>query len=572
MTKTRSPRQETMLWYETAWPARIPDDAKLGLWTLPDKATRFLSPSAVAPATALAELAQDITVGRETYVGVSAIRRDYEPPLGKNGRGKYEDMRYAAGVVLDLDLAGPGRKKQRLFVSVEEVAALLERLPLPPTMTVSSGYGIQVWWIGREPFPLTTEAERAAYERISVGWSDLAARLAREMGREIDAVWDATRVMRLPGTYNRKSSTPVMVRVASVSKSYFNAEDIAQHIVARVAVPGSRGEWTKRAGSLIVAAGAAPPLRKLELLLELDTRFRATWERRRKDLKDTSPSAYNLALADAAAMAGWNDQEITDLLIAWREKHGEDLKLREDYYARTIEKARQVRESDRLAREIEEDGVDPASEDDKSKTFALIKNLTGVALKRIIRNEDGDTYSVVARNDDRVRYLGSAAKVMEWKTWVELAFDCGEPTPNARPKGPTWLAAISALQRFIEQSDEEDTSTAEWFEGELRAYAAGAADLTHVPMKERERTLSHGLPFIEGESLAIQFASFHSWLATRRGSRVIDRPVLREDLKRAGFTRRFVSTGTGGTGRRYWFGPLDQESGPRRHLTLVEKP
>ncbi len=549
--KTRSPRQETALWCETAWGGGLPDGAALPVWTLPDHATRLVVASDGDLADDLAEVAAELTEGRETYVGVAAVRADL-----KRGRGKYEDARAAAGVVLDLDLAGgPGRKKERLFVSTDEVEALLGKLPLPPTMTVLSGYGVQAWWIAREPIVLACDADRAAYQRISAGWSDLASRLAREMAREIDAVWDATRVMRLPGTYNRKAATPILVRVASVSEARYNPDDFAEYAVNRAVVPG-RG-WTARATSLVVTAGAQPSRKKLDLLLELDTRFRATWERRRKDLKDTSASAYNLALADAAAQAEWSDQEIVDLLIAWRDKHGEDLKLREDYYARTIEKARTMRESEALARSLEEDGVDPGNEDDKAKTFALIKNLTGVTLKSIYRNEDGDSYSVVA-SDDRMRYLGSAAKVMEWKTWAELAFDCGTPMPTAKPKGPTWVAAINALQQFIEQSENYDTSSAAWFDGELHAYASGAADLSGVAVRERERTLRDGMPFVEDGRLAVHFSSFRTWLANR-GTKVA-RPVLREDLRNSGFEPRFVSTGTGGIGRNYWIGPHDPKT------------
>src|SRR3990170_2907142 len=48
-----------------------------------------------------------------------------------------------------------------------------------------------------------------------------------------------------------------------------------------------------------------------------------------------------MSLANMAAKAQWSDQDICDLLIAWRRKHGHPLKLdRMDYYQRTIATAR----------------------------------------------------------------------------------------------------------------------------------------------------------------------------------------------------------------------------------------
>ena len=64
-------------------------------------------------------------------------------------------------------------------------------------------------------------------------------------------------------------------------------------------------------------------------------RNRATWERRRSPgtryaLPDQSPSAYEMALADAMACSKWTPQEMYDGLVLWRETHmpGEELPYR----------------------------------------------------------------------------------------------------------------------------------------------------------------------------------------------------------------------------------------------------
>ena len=58
-------------------------------------------------------------------------------------------------------------------------------------------------------------------------------------------------------------------------------------------------------------------------------------------MADQSPSAYDLSLATMAMQAGWSDQEVVNLLICWRRKHDHDLKLRENYYGVTLDKAKE---------------------------------------------------------------------------------------------------------------------------------------------------------------------------------------------------------------------------------------
>jgi hypothetical protein len=80
----------------------------------------------------------------------------------------------------------------------------------------------------------------------------------------------------------------------------------------------------------------------MEAICENDPRFKRTWDRERRDFQDQSASSYEMSLADAAARAGWSDQEAANLMIAWRRKHGEDVtkSLRPDYVARTLQRAK----------------------------------------------------------------------------------------------------------------------------------------------------------------------------------------------------------------------------------------
>src|SRR5207237_5297160 len=84
---------------------------------------------------------------------------------------------------------------------------------------------------------------------------------------------------------------------------------------------------------LKLGAAAQPPLEKFAQLLTTVPAFAEAWHKDRPSLSDQSQSGYDLSLANIAALNGWTDQEIADLLIAARRKHGEkpEKALRLDY-------------------------------------------------------------------------------------------------------------------------------------------------------------------------------------------------------------------------------------------------
>jgi len=96
------------------------------------------------------------------------------------------------------------------------------------------------------------------------------------------------------------------------------------------------GDWEDL--DIVIDEYRSPPQEKVECLRENDPRFASSMDRTRTDLKDSSASGYDLSLATIAAQAGWNPQEIADLLVSCRLKHGDEIK-RLEYFQRTIGKA-----------------------------------------------------------------------------------------------------------------------------------------------------------------------------------------------------------------------------------------
>jgi putative DNA primase/helicase len=314
---------------ETVFGEAVREGRYVAVFTLPDARSRGFADIRSAAWHAL-ERADTSDV----YVGAGL----YRTPR----RGTAAEVSALVGLWADVDIQDPVHQKTRLPKTEAEAIAFLDELPRPPSVVVHSGHGLQCWWLFQEPLLICGEAQREAATALVRGWTDHLRKLAwRTCGWDLDATGDLARVLRLPGTMNRKGAVPAPVRVIrpatwAAGVRRYRPEDFQP--LAREGIAGRAGGVA--AGRLRLDPLARPPAEKFAWLLAEDEKFRRTWDRDRPDLVDQSPSAFDLALASLAARAGWDDQEIADLVIANRRAHGDDLKLRPDYYRRTLARAR----------------------------------------------------------------------------------------------------------------------------------------------------------------------------------------------------------------------------------------
>jgi hypothetical protein len=120
---------------------------------------------------------------------------------------------------------------------------------------------------------------------------------------------------------------------------------------------------------------------KFHILLRQNPKFRLSWERRRPDLRDQTLSGYEMSLASIAANAGWNAQEICDVVVAFRDKENGQWHGR-SYYRATIGKAlgqaAKHREDQRQGafQQAAEDAGDETfpDADDRAKLLARLNN------------------------------------------------------------------------------------------------------------------------------------------------------------------------------------------------------
>jgi hypothetical protein len=264
----------------------------------------------------------------DLYVGVGLSPKDY----GSKNRCPANEVSGIAGFWADIDILDEVHKKENLPASLEEAKSLF---PEPPTCVIHSGHGIQAWWLFREPWIFENEDERFKAQAMCQAWHHRLLERATARGWVIDATFDLSRILRIPGTKNLKD--PKDVRDVELIEQEWTTRYEPEDLVPAIVVE-KKERVEAEIGRIMLRPDAAPPMDKWEALMSAEPKFKKSWNHDRKDLSDQSPSSYDFSLASIAFQADWTDQEIVDLLIAHRRKHKADLKLRKDYYLRTLEK------------------------------------------------------------------------------------------------------------------------------------------------------------------------------------------------------------------------------------------
>lgn len=296
----------------------------------------FRDPAAAAKAA--------LKLKNNVYVGCALSPED----RGESRRGEASTTAGIGALWADVDFAGTAHNKPGLPLNEAAACALLEAMPLKPSFVLHTGHGLQAWWLLQEFWLFEDDSDRARAKSLVRGWVDLLQRYAGRHGWVVDPVGDLARVMRIPGTMNVKQEPHRKVQLLSNNEHLLCDLKLRHHVHDFEAFTSSAGLQQIMATpsfnhlSLALDGQANPPYNLFNALAENDDRFKATWERTRRDLNDKSPSGWDMALASLSARANWSDQDIVNLLIAHRRKYGDPLKLdRLDYYQRTIAKARE---------------------------------------------------------------------------------------------------------------------------------------------------------------------------------------------------------------------------------------
>lgn len=441
-----------------------PENYNILIWTLPDKKSYWFSDTNVAE-----QIVNNISNDKDVYVGCGLVSQHFITQLDNPEYRRCPQDKIAGipGLWVDIDVKGEGHEKENLPPDKESALELISEIPVEPSYIIDSGHGYQCWWLFKEPWLFDGEEERAEAKDLVKDWIYTIRNIARNEGWDVDATIDLSRVLRVPGTFNNKGAQ-VPVKVVSPSEddcepNRYNLERFEEYLIdtSEVEIDCVEDGINPEVGELDLSPNAEPPFDKWEALQSIEPNVKKSWNHERKDLQDQSASAYDMSLATYAAMADWTDNEIARLLIAHRRNNNEDLKLRQDYYRRTIKKARKFCAKEKSKEKLDEI-VDKAEEEGengkvKKEILSHISNLFGIKIKRFVKyTSDPPQYRLETTKGNTM--VGSGKAVLRQNTFRSKVFEATN-TVIPKFKSDKWDNIIQALgNAVIEESLGEEAT------------------------------------------------------------------------------------------------------------------
>lgn len=168
--------------------------------------------------------------------------------MGRYKRGGNDDVIAIPGLWADIDIAGPNHKRSDLPQSLDDARKLVAEFPLLPTVAIHSGGGVYCDWLFKEPWYFDTPDERRKAQQLLRLFTATLNAKAAQHGWVIDSTHDLSRVLRVPGTLNRKQE-PVPVRILALHESRrYNPEEFEPFLIDPATLPKTGGGSVQHTG------------------------------------------------------------------------------------------------------------------------------------------------------------------------------------------------------------------------------------------------------------------------------------------------------------------------------------
>jgi hypothetical protein len=503
--------QWVYLWELAAWDGQRHDDKGK---PVRDKVTHWFK---IGELKAMAKHAITLTKS-DVYFGCSLTGNKGTA----NARGKASDATGIPGLWLDIDFKSPEahKKNDHLPPSIAEATSLVDSMPIRPGLLVASGNGLQGWWPFKEPFMFDSPEEKRKAELVLAGWNHELIRKASAQGWEADSTFDLARVFRVPGTWNQKTNPPKLVTINRDDARRFELSDF--------------DEWTapeQEQGIILgnkvnVDPAATMPVCAMDLCIR-SKKFAKSWNKDRDDLKDTSGSGYEMSLTALAVMDGWNDQDITDMLICFGKKYNQPAKDAR-YYRYTIAKARKDRDGDCVSIEHIQDWskaieqvYGSADEDDKSKIrkgiLEGVHKEIGINILRVVRFPASGPKKGMESSFKLVMpgcqiWLANSGEILNQEMFRRKL--AGEKIAMQR-KRRGWDKVADAIIAASEDEQADEETTAEG-----HGLALVNDYLWSYPYDGTEDAIADKMPFRREGMIWFYGSEFRRWCSTFRGESI----------------------------------------------------
>ena len=236
----QSDTDQALGWLETFY-ASSPADAWVNLCLL-SGSYLDIEWAQVSDLDSLRFIIENFSQRGDVYFSVATRKRK----LDRKDRGGADECLALPAFFCDVDIDdGTGAHKLAQLPRGEaEAIALIRRFPLLPSAVIWSGHGLQPFWLMTEPLEAITAA--VMLNRWKLTWAKLAA----EANVHLDDVADLPRMMRLPGTPNRKGPEPVLAYYKAAAGLVYQLSDLDDCLLVPEPEPIRGKSYTKHlAGS-----------------------------------------------------------------------------------------------------------------------------------------------------------------------------------------------------------------------------------------------------------------------------------------------------------------------------------
>ena len=389
------------IFLNTLYPQDIPENLLLLTWKKADKKSYWHK--------SINEILELEPTKEDIYIGCG-LRKE---ALGLYSRGRKEAVYSIPGLWGDFDYSLPGTKEKNYPHSQTEALNIIHSLPVEPTIVLSSGNGLQAWWLWENAWTWENQQTGLEAQSVCTAWHELAANVAKDAGGfAIDNVSDLPRIMRLPGTYNMKDpGNPKLVKILESGgprmKDYADFCKLTALNPVEVEADGEpKIEYGMPEGE--------PPASQVTNLWENDEKARLAWLGEEVSwLDDKSESARDMSIAVRAAQNGMMGEDIGKLLLAGRKHRNADLK-HHAYYSSTIKNALKSKSVPKHFTKIDEDlGLDASKVTVEERLAAVSKQL-GIdpAVSKITKTDaDPAIYRIYWRG--KQHELGGSSHILE---------------------------------------------------------------------------------------------------------------------------------------------------------------
>lgn len=197
-------------------------DGYLGIWSAKDRQTRWFQASDTAT---IARIATNLAKTHDVFfnVGLQPHR------LEAHQRGKSATVYAIPGLYIDVDIQSGAHKQANLPSSRDAALALLDTYPLKPSVIVDTGHGIHAYLLFNEPYVIENDDDRKRAESAVRRYQQTVQATAVKRGWLIDSTHDLSRMLRLPGTVNHKT-TSRLVRIIEHNDTRYTLDEIEEYL------------------------------------------------------------------------------------------------------------------------------------------------------------------------------------------------------------------------------------------------------------------------------------------------------------------------------------------------------